>query len=129
ELHEEVRADGRGRGGLPDDGVAPKRGRGGEVPGDCREVERRDTEHEALERPLLEAVPDTGRGDRLLLVDAGHVLDVEAPEVDELAGGVDLRLVCVLRLAEHGGRVQRLPPRSGEKLGRSEEDGGAVLPR
>ena len=129
QLHEEVRADGRGRGRLPDDGVAHQRGRGREVAGDRGEVERRDGEDEALQRPVLEAVPDAGRGDRLLLVDARHVLDVEAPEVDELARGVDLGLVCGLGLAEHGGRVQRLPPRAGEELGRSEEDRGAVLPR
>ena len=120
---------GGGRGRLPDDGVAHQRGRRREVAGDRGEVERRDGEDEALERPVLEPVPDAGRGDRLLLVDARHVLDVEAPEVDELAGGVDLGLVRGLRLAEHRGRVQRLPPRAGEELGRAEEDGGALLPR
>ncbi len=129
ELHQEVRGVRRGRGRLPDDGVAHQRRRGREVAADRREVERRDREDEALERPVLEPVPDARRGDRLLLVDARHELDVEAPEVDELAGGVDLRLVRGLRLAEHRRGVERLPPRAGEQLGGAEEDGGALLPR
>ena len=99
------------------------------MPGDRREVERRDGEDVALERAVLEPVPDAGRGDRLLLVDARHVLDVEAPEVDELARGVDLGLVRGLRLAEHRRGVERLPPRAGEELGGAEEDGGAIRPR
>ena len=71
-----------------------------------------------------------GRGDRLLLVDPRHELDVEAPEVDQLAGRVDLGLVGGLRL------VRASSPRSsvarhgpGEQLGRAEEDRGALLPR
>ena len=63
--------------------------------------------HEALERPVLHPVPDAGRRDRLLRVDAQHELDVEAEEVDQLAGGVDLGLVRGLRLAEHRRRVER----------------------
>ena len=41
----------------------------GQVGADRREVERADREHEALQRPVLHAVPDAGRGERLLLVD------------------------------------------------------------
>ncbi len=57
-----------------------------------------------------------------------HEGRVEAPEVDELARGVDLGLVRRLGLAEHRGRVERHPPRAGEQLGCTQEDGGALLP-
>ena len=62
-------------------------------------------------------------------VDAQHELDVEAPEVDQLARGVDLRLVRGLGLAEHRRRVERVAPRSGEQVRGAEKHGGAVLPR
>ena len=65
----------------------------------------------------------------MLLVDTDEVVGVVAPEVDELAGGVDLGLVGGLRLVEHRGRVQGLAPRAGEKLRRAEEDRHALLPR
>ena len=129
ELHQEVRRVGRGACGLPDDCVAHQRGARGEVRADRGEVERRDGEDEALERPVLHPVPDALRGDRLLLVDPRHELDVEAVEVDHLAGGVDLRLVRRLRLAEHRGGVQRRAPRAGEQLRGPEEDGRSLLPR
>ena len=124
----EVRRVRRRRGGLPDDGVSHQRGGRREVAADRGEVERRHREHEALERPVLQPVPHARRGDRLLLVDARHVLDVEAPEVDQLAGGVDLGLVCRLRLAEHRRGVERLPPRAGEELGGTKQDRRALLP-
>ena len=129
EPHHVVGREHRGRRGLPEHDVPHQRRRAGEVAADRREVERRDREHEALERAVLHAVPDARRRDRLLGVDPRHVLDVEAEEVDQLAGRVDLGLVRGLRLAEHRGRVERVAPRAGEQLGRAEEDGGAVLPR
>ncbi len=127
--HRVVRGQHRGRGRLPENGVAHERGRAGEVAADRREVERRDGEDEALERPVLHPVPDAGARDRLLLVHPRHERGVEAPEVDQLAGRVDLGLVGRLRLAEHRGRVQRVAPGPGEQLGRAEEDGGPLLPR
>ena len=101
----------------------------GQVAADRREVERADGEDEALERPVLQPVPDARRRDRLLLVDPRHELDVEAEEVDQLAGGVDLGLVRRLRLVEHRRGDERRPPRAGEQLGGAQEDGGALLPR
>ena len=98
----------RRRGRLPHDRVAHHRRGRCEVAADGREVERADREDEALERPVLHAVPDTWRGRGLLLVDADEVVGVEAPEVDHFAGGVDLGLVHGLRLVEHRGRIQRL---------------------
>ena len=55
--------------------------------------------------------------------------DVEAPEVDELAGGVDLGLERRLRLAEHGGGVELLSPRPGEQVGGLEDDRAALVER
>src|SRR5581483_5241609 len=129
ELHQEVGGERGRRRRLPDDRVAHQRGGGREVARDRREVERRHREDEPFERPVLEPVPDAGRGDGLLLVDPRHVLDVEAPEVDELARRVDLGLVGGLRLPEHRRRVQRLPPRPREELRRAQEDRRTLLPR
>ena len=129
ELHQEVRGVRRRRRWLPDDRVAHQRRARREVPADRREVERRDGEDEALERPVLHPVPGPGRGVRLLVVDAQHELHVEAEEVRQLARRVDLGLVRGLRLPEHGRGVERRAPGPGEELGRSEQDRGAVLPR
>ena len=129
EPHQVVGREHRRRGRLPEDDVAHQRRRGGQVAGDRREVERRDGEDEPLERPVLDAVPDAGPRERLLGVDARHELDVEAEEVDQLAGGVDLRLVGGLRLPEHRRGVEGVAPGAGEQLGGAQEDGGALLPR
>jgi hypothetical protein len=53
---------------------------------------------------------------------------VEAPEVDQLARRVDLGLEGGLRLAEHRGRIERLPPRGCEQLGRAQKDRSAIFP-
>ena len=116
------------RGRLPEDGVSHQGRRRGQVAADRREVERRHGEDEALERAVLHPVPGAWRRVRLFLVDARHELDVEAPEVGQLAGGVDLRLVRRLRLAEHRRRVQGRPPRPREQLGRAKEDRRPLLP-
>src|ERR1035437_8004081 len=75
--------------------------------------------------PALEAVPGAGRGVGLVVGEVGGEVDVGAPEVDQLAGGVDLRLDHRLALAEHGGRVDPRPPGPGEEVGGAQEDGGA----
>ena len=122
------RVDGGG-GGLPQHGVAHQRRRGGQVRGDRGEVERRHREHEPLQRPVLDAIPDPGRRERLLLEDPLGERAVEAPEVDHLAGGVELRLVDRLRLTEHGRGVQRRTPAGGEELRRPQEDRRALVER
>ena len=128
ELHQEVRGVGRGSGRLPDDRVPHQRRARRQVRADRGEVEGRDGEDEALERPVLHPVPHALARDRLLLVDPRHELDVEAVEVDHLAGRVDLGLVRGLRLAEHRRGVERRAPRAGQELGCAEEDRGALLP-
>ena len=102
EVHRQRRGELLGRRRLPHDGVAHQRRRGRQVAGDRGEVERRDRVDEALERAVVGAVPHARAvGDRLLGVDLLGVVDVEAPEVDQLAGRVDLGLERRLRLAEH----------------------------
>jgi hypothetical protein len=54
---------------------------------------------------------------------------VPAPEVDQLAGRVDLGLVGGLRLAEHRRGVERLPPRPGQQVGGAQEHRGPVVER
>ncbi len=83
-----------------------------------------------FERAVFEAVPDGAAGrDGLLAVEAVREGDVEAQEVDELAGAVDLGLEGVLRLPEHRRRVDRRAPRPGEQVGGAQEDGGALVER
>ena len=115
---------------LPDDGVAHQRRRGRQVAGDRGEVERRDRVDEALERAVVGAVPDAGAvGDRLLGEDLPGEVDVEPPEVDQLAGRVDLGLERGLRLAEHGRGVEALAPGTGQQVGGLEDDRGPVVER
>jgi hypothetical protein len=51
---------------------------------------------------------------------------VETEKIDELAGGIDLRLESGLALTEHGGAVERHPPRSREQIGGAKKDARAV---
>src|SRR5439155_20370812 len=66
---------------------------------------------------------------RLLAIDLLGPRDVEAPEVDQLARRVDLRLVRRLRLAEHRRGIQDHPVWSGQEIGRLQKDRRTVLPR
>src|SRR5690606_13363319 len=128
EPHDVVVAEDRGVRRLPDRDVPHDRRRGRQVAPDRREVERADGVDEALEWPVIQAVPHPGRRVRLLRVDLRRVPTVEAPEVDQLARAVDLRLERRLALTEHGRRVDRRAPGSGQELGCAEEDGDAVRP-
>src|SRR5680860_837391 len=116
------------RRGLPHHRVAHQ-GRGGrQVAPDRGEVERGDRVHEALERPVVGAVPDAlAVGHRLLGEDLAAEVHVEAPEVDQLAGRVDLRLDRGLGLAQHRRRVEGLAPRPAQQLGGAQEHGRAVV--
>ncbi len=125
--HGEVRGEALGGRGLPHDRVAHQGGGGGEVAGDGGEVEGRDRVDEALQRPVVHPVPHAGGAAGLLGEDVPAVLDVEAPEVGELAGGVDLGLDGGLRLAEHGGGVEGGTPGAAEQVGGAQQHGGAVV--
>ena len=57
------------------------------------------------------------------------VVYVEAEEVDQLTGTVDLRLVGVLALGQHGGRVDLRTVWTREQVGGLQEDGRAMLER
>ena len=127
--HREVGRELLGRRGLPHDDVAHERGRERQVAGDGGEVERRDRVDEALERAVVEPVPDAGARRRLLLEQPPAEGDVEAEEVDQLAGRVDLRLVRRLGLAEHGRRVEPVAPRAGQQVGGLEQDRGPLVVR
>ncbi len=116
-------------GGLPHDGVAHERARHRQVSRDRGEVERRQAEHEAFERPELAHVPHARRARRLHAIELLRVRHVEPPEVDQLAGGIDLGLVARLRLAVHGRGVDRHAPRPREQIGGAEQHRGARLPR
>ena len=110
DLEDQPVGEDRGLRRLPDDGVAHQRRRRRQVAADGREVERRDGVDEALEAALLHAIVDARRRDRLLLCDLLGEVDVEAPEVGQLRGRVDLGLAHGLALAEHRRRVDPLPP-------------------
>ena len=102
----------------------------GRLPPIDGEVERRDGVDEAFERPVVEAGSTsprslTGCSPYSSCGEGG----VEAPEVDQLAGRVDLGLERRLRLAEHRRGVDRRAPRRRQQLGGLEEHRGAILPR
>ena len=128
QLHREVRGELLGGRGLPDDRVAHQRRSRGQVAGDRGEVERRDRVDEPLQRAVVGAVPDAlAVGDRLVGEDLPRVVHVEAPEVDQLARSVDLRLPDRLRLAQHRRRVEPGTPGTGQQVGGLEDDAGAVV--
>ncbi len=125
--HGDVGGELLGRRWLPDDDVAQQRRRGRQVAGDRGEVERRDREHEPFERAVVAAIPHPGRVRRLVGQDAVREADVEAQEVDQLAGGIDLGLVHRLRLPEHGGGVDLVAPGRRQQFGRPQEHSGPLV--
>ena len=128
DLHQVVVGEHRGGGRLPHHRVAHE-GRGsGQVRADGGEVEGRDGEDEALQGPVVDPVPGVHRGVGLVLVDLLHEGDVVAEEVRGLASGVDLSLVGVLGLVQHGGRVEPIAVAVRDEAGDLVEDGRPVLP-
>lgn len=119
---------GNGRvGRLPDNDVAEQGGGARQVSGNGGEVEGRDGVDEALERTVLDAVPDArGVVGRLLGVELLGEGDVEAEEIAQLGGRVDLGLPGVLALADHGGGHDVVAVLARDQVGGLEEDGGAV---
>ncbi len=65
---------------------------------DGSEVKGRDGEDKTLQRPMLHAVPHTGRALRLLAHDLFGIGAVETEEVDQLTGSIDLGLESGLAL-------------------------------
>ena len=129
QLHRVVGAQHRRLRRLPHHRVAHHGRRRREVAADGREVERRHRVDETLERTVVALVPHRRRRQRLLGHQLGGERRVEAPEVHQLAGGVDLGLVHRLALVQHGGGVQRVAPRGGQQVRRLQEHGDAVFPR
>ena len=128
ELHEVVVGQHRSGGRLPHHRVAHDRGGRGQVGADGREVEGRHREDKALQGPVVHPVPHMGIRDGLVPVDVFHELGVVAEEIRRLTGGIDLRLVGRLGLAQHGGGVEDVAVLGGDQAGHLVEDGGAVLP-
>jgi len=93
QAHRVMRGELLGRPGLPHHGGAYEGGRRREVAGDGGEVEGADGEHEALERTVVEPVPRPGSRLGLYGAHLGGEGHVEAPEVHELTGRVDLGLL------------------------------------
>ena len=128
-LHQEMADQQRLRRRLEHHRVAHEHRRGRKVASDGGEIEGADREDETLERPILEAVPRGAVVGRLLLVDPQHELDVEAEEISQLARCIDLCLMSGLGLAEHGRRVDRIAPWTGEQGGRAQQDRRTLLER
>lgn len=113
--------------GLPHNDVAHQ-GRGArQVTGNGSEIEGAHGVNETLQRAILETVPQTRRvvlgllGEKLL-----RVVNVEAEEVCQLGGGVNLGLPCVFTLAEDGRGHDLIPVLVGDEVGSLEEDGRTV---
>ncbi len=129
ELHQVVGREHRARRGLPDDGVAHQRRRGRQVRGNRCEIERRDRVDESFEAAIFQLIPHRVVAERLLTKKLLAVVDVEAPEVDDLARRVDLRLKDRLRLPEHRRGVDGVAPRGCQELRRLQQDRGTVVER
>ena len=128
DLHHGPPRQNRSRRRFPDHGVAHHCGRTGEVAADGREVERRHRVDEAFQRPVIRLVPGGVRADRLLRVERFGECGVEAPEINQLAGGIDFRLVHGLRLSEHRRGVERGAPGGREQFRRLEKHASSVFP-
>ena len=129
QLHDVVRAQHRAGRRLPHDRASHQRRRRRQVAADRREVERRDGIDEPFEAAIVRLVPGPVRTDRLLLIELLREREVEAPEVDELRRGIDLRLKHRLRLAEHRRGVECLPPRGRQQLRGPQKHRRPLLPR
>src|SRR5690606_4412916 len=99
------------------------------ISGDCRKVEWRQGKYEAFQRTLLYVIPHTfAIRWRLLLVDFGHVLHIEAQEIDNLTSRINLRLVGTLGLSQHGSRIKFIAVFRSDQLCRLQEYGCTLLP-
>ncbi len=129
QLHGQISRQRLGDRRLPHDGVAHQRRRRRQIAGNRGEVERRDRVDEAVQRAVVAAVPLPGPADRLLRQDLTGERHVEPPEVDQLAGRVDLGLVGGLGLAEHRRGGDLFPPRPGQQVGGPQEHRRALIER
>lgn len=113
--------------GLPDNDVAEQSRGTRQVTSNGSEVEGAHGVDETLERSVLETVPDTRRVMLGLgVVELLSIVNVEAEEVSQLGGRVDLGLPGVLALAEHGGGHNLIAVLCRDEVGGLEKDGGAV---
>jgi hypothetical protein len=113
--------------GLPDNDVTEKSRGTRQVTSNGSEVERADSVDETLESTVLETVPDTRRV--VLGLDAVELLsvvNVEAEEISQLSGSIDLSLPSVLALAEHGSGHDVVTVLGVDQVGSREEDGSTV---
>jgi len=112
---------------LPDNDVTHESRGASKVTTNGGEVEGRYGVDETLERAVLDSVPDAGRIVRRLVgVCVLGVLDVEAEEITQLSGSIDLGLVCVLALASHGCGHDLVAVLACDQVGGLEEDSGTV---
>ena len=129
QLHEQVGRQGLSDRRLPHHGVAHQCRRRRQVAGDRGEVERRDRVDETVEWAVVGPVPLPRAADRLLRQNLSGELGVEPPEVDQLAGRVDLGLVCRLGLPEHRCGSDLFPPGPREQIGGPQEHRGTLVER
>ena len=126
QAHDEVRGELLGVRRLPHHGVAEQRGRGRQVAGDRGEVERRDREHEALERAVLQPVPAAGDRRGLLgeqapakcTLNRQKSISSQAASISAWNGDLDWpRIVDALIMSA----------RPGQQVGGLEQDRGPVV--
>ncbi len=78
---------------------------------------------------MVESVPDERCVGRLDVINLLSEMAVEAPEVNQLADGIDFRLEDGLGMRQHGSGVHDVPIRSGDEISRFQENGGTLFPR
>lgn len=112
---------------LPDDNIAHECWGARQVTGDGSKVEWAHGIDEAFKRAVFKTVPQPGRivlgllGEELL-----RVVDVEAEEVCQLGGGINLSLPRILALPEDRRGHDLIAILVGDKVGSLEEDGRTI---
>ncbi|EMR00971.1 hypothetical protein ADICEAN_03899 [Cesiribacter andamanensis AMV16] len=127
-FHEHMGRVDLGFGRFPHHGIAQHGGGCGQVAGNGGKVKGGKGKHKTFQRAVLQAVPDAGGALGLHLVHLAHEVNVEAQKVDELTGRINLGLVGILGLAQHGGGIESGPVGAGNQLGSFQENAGAHFP-
>ena len=118
----------RTAGRLPQYGVTHQRRRSRQVACNRRKIERRNRKHKTFQRPVIDIIPHARLGAWLFTVNLLQVMRVVSEKIDQLAGGVNLRLEDSFALPQHCGAVECITVGSRQKVGCLEKNRRPRLP-